>query len=181
MLEQSAAQAGLAMIPFALPLFAGPTIGAKLTVRLSSRAMLTLGLATVAVGDAVLAAVVFTGLGYWAVGVGMAIVGFATGVLNSETKKAQVIAVPAERAGLAAGIAATTRFIGITVGLAVLGAVLTAAAESNLRRLGTQVVPADSVDWHALNLRIVGGDPGGALSDLPPVIRTALHHAVSAG
>jgi hypothetical protein len=111
----------------------------------------------------------------------MAIVGFATGVLNSETTKAQVIAVPPERAGMAAGIAATTRFIGITVGLAGLGAILTAAAESSLRRLGTQAVPLDSVDWHALNLRIVGGDAGGALSDLPPAIRTALHQAVSAG
>jgi EmrB/QacA subfamily drug resistance transporter len=178
---QSAAQAGLAMVPFALPLFAGPAIGAKLAAQLSSRAMLTLGLATVAAGDAILAAVVFAGLGYWAVVVGMAIVGFATGVLNSETTKAQVIAVPPERAGMAAGIAATTRFIGITVGLAGLGAILTAAAESSLRRLGTQAVPLDSVDWHALNLRIVGGDAGGALSDLPPAIRTALHQAVSAG
>jgi EmrB/QacA subfamily drug resistance transporter len=178
---QSAAQAGLSMIPFAVPLFAGPAIGAKLAARLSSRAILTLGLVIVATGDAILSGVVFAGLGYWAIGVGMVIVGLATGVLNGETTKAQVSAVSPERAGMASGIASTTRFVGFTVGLAGLGAVLTSSAESALRRVGSRLVPSGSVDWHGLNLRIVGGDAAGALSDLPLTLRALLEHAVSVG
>ncbi|WP_345995140.1 DHA2 family efflux MFS transporter permease subunit [Sodalis praecaptivus] len=171
---QSAAQAGVAMIPFALPLLLGPSLGAVLAARL------TFGLAMLAVGDAALAVAVCAGAGYWAMMVAMAIVGLATGVLNSETTKAQVSAVPPDRAGMASGIAGTTRFIGLTVGLTGIGAILTAAAENGLRRLGTQIVSADSVDWHAVNLRIVGGDAAGALSDLPLAIRMLLGHAVRA-
>ncbi|WP_051419837.1 MFS transporter [Candidatus Sodalis pierantonius] len=178
--DQSAAQAGVAMISFALPLLVGPSLGAALAARLSGRALLTIGLAMVAVGDAVLAVAVCAEARYWAMMVGMAIVGLATGVLNSETTKAQVSAVPPDRAGMASGIAGTTRFIGLTVGLTGIGAILTAAAENGLRRLGTQVVSADSADWHAVNLRIVGGDAAGALSDLPLAIRMVLGHAVRA-
>lgn len=178
---KSAAEAGLAMIPFALPLLAGPTLGARLGTRLGSRAMLTLGLAMVAIGDAILAAVVFAGLGYGAVVFGMVIVGLATGVLNSETTKAQVVTVPSDRAGMASGIAATTRFIGITIGFAGLGAVLTTAAESKLRMLGKAVVPDSQIDWHALSLRIVGGDANSVVSDLPHLFHAEMLHVIDAG
>lgn len=174
----SAAEAGLAMIPFALPLLVGPTIGAKLGVRLSGRAVLTSGLTLLAVGNCALAVMALAESGFWAVAVGMAIVGLATGILNSETVKAQVTAVPPDRAGMASGIASTTRFIGVTFGLAGLGAILTATAESNLRRVGGQVVSIGGVDWHALTLRIVGGDAVGALANLSDSIRVVLEQPV---
>jgi EmrB/QacA subfamily drug resistance transporter len=175
---QSPAQAGLAMIPFALPLLIGPSVGGKLAARMSGRAILTIGLAIVAVGNAALATAVHAGLGYWSVTLGMVFIGFAAGILNSETAKAQIGSVPAERAGMASGIASTTRFIGIIVGLAGLGAVLAAVAENTLRTLGTQSLAGQNLDWHALNLRIVGGDAVGALSALPESVQTSLQPAV---
>ena len=174
----SPAIAGLAMIPFALPLLVGPGVGGRLASRLSSRAMLALGLTTVAVGNGLLAISVYAGLGYWGVVLSMAVIGFAAGVLNSETTKAQIAAVPPERAGMASGIAATTRFIGIIFGLAGLGAILSAVAEANLRKLGTEALGGRALDWHALNLRIVGGDAVGALSGLAPGEHAALGYAV---
>ena len=176
---QTPAGAGIAMIAFALPMFAGPTIGGKLSARHSSRAMLTFGLLTIGLGDAVVAAAVFGGAGYWPVAVGMAIIGVAVGVMNSETTKAQISSMPPERAGMASGMAGTTRFIGITFGLAGLGAILAAVAESHLRRLGSQVAANQAIDWHDLNLRVVGGDAQGALSAFPGDIRTVLEHAVN--
>jgi EmrB/QacA subfamily drug resistance transporter len=175
---QSAAHAGLAMIPFALPLFAGPAVGAKLTTHLSNRALLSVGLAGVALGDFVLAGAVMGQMGYETIAVGMFIVGLATGVLNGETTKAQVTAVPPERAGMASGIASTTRFIGFTIGLAGLGAVLASSAEKSLVKAAASHVASGSVEWHRLSLRIVGGDAQGALSDLPSNIRAVLDHAV---
>jgi len=79
---------------------------------------------------------------------------------------------------MASGIASTTRFIGIIVGLAGLGAVLAAVAENTLRTLGTQTIAGQSLDWHALNLRIVGGDAVGALSALPESVQMSLQPAV---
>jgi EmrB/QacA subfamily drug resistance transporter len=175
---QSPAVAGLAMIPFALPLLIFPTIGGKLSASMSGRALLTVGLAMVALGNAVTAGAIAIGLGYWAAGVGMFITGSGAGLLNSETAKAQIGAVPPARAGMAGGIAATTRFIGIVMGLAGLGAVLAAVAEENLRRLGMPLGADKVVDWHGLSLRIVGGDATSGLSVLPSEVQKSLEPAV---
>jgi EmrB/QacA subfamily drug resistance transporter len=182
---QSPAIAGLSMIPFALPLLIGPSVGGKLATRMSSRAILCFGLGLTALGDAIIAATILAGFGYWATAIGMFITGSSAGLLNSETAKAQVNAVPAERAGMASGISGATRFVGIISGLAGLGAVIAAVAESSLRRQGMLLVPGQVVDWHALNLRIVGGDVNGGLSVLPAEIQTvigdAVHQSVAAG
>ena len=173
-------RAGLAMIPFALPLVACPTVASRLAARMSGRALLALGLGVVALGNAVTALAITAGAGYAAVAVGMAIIGSGAGLLNGETTKVQINAVPPARAGMASGIAGTTRFVGIVLGLAVLGAVLAATAEYRLRDLGLQAAPAQAVDWHSLSLGIVGGDAGGSLSVLPAGLRSLLGPAVTA-
>jgi hypothetical protein len=173
------------MIPFALPLLIGPGVGGKLATRMSNRAILSFGLGLVASGNAIAAAAVVADLAYWAAAIGMFIIGSGAGLLNSETAKAQVSSVPRDRAGMASGLASTTRFIGIIAGVAGLGAVLAAVAEAKLRRLGRPLVPDQTVDWHDLSLRIVGGDAHGALSALSDSIRTAIgdtvHASVAAG
>jgi EmrB/QacA subfamily drug resistance transporter len=174
----SPAQAGLAMIPFALPLLIGPGVGGKLSGRMSSRAILSFGLCLIAAGDAVAGIAAFAGLGYWTAATGMLVTGCGAGLLNSETAKAQIGSVPADRAGMASGLASTTRFIGIISGVAGLGAVLSAVAESSVRRLGTPLVAGQSVDWRALSLRVIGGDAPGALSELTETTRAAISGAV---
>jgi MFS family permease len=182
---QSPAVAGLAMIPFALPLLVCPMIGGKLASRISGRALLALGLAVVALGNALTAGAVVAGLGYWAAAIGMFVTGSGAGLLNSETTKVQISAVPPARAGMASGVAATTRFVGIVVGLAVLGAMLSAVTEASLGRLGAALAQNEPLDWHALGLRIVGGDAAGALALVPNEVRTAIasvvHQSVAAG
>jgi hypothetical protein len=146
---------------------------------------LALGLAVVALGNALTAGAVVAGLGYWAAAIGMFVTGSGAGLLNSETTKVQISAVPPARAGMASGIAATTRFVGIVVGLAVLGAMLSAVTETSLRRLGTPLAPNQPLDWHALGLRIVGGDAAGALTLVPNEVRIAIasvvHQSIAAG
>ena len=181
----SPAVAGLAMIPFALPLLIGPSVGGKLAAILSSRAILSAGLGLVAVGNAIAAAAVISDLHYWAVAIGMFITGSGAGLLNSETTKAQISSVPPERAGMASGLASTTRFIGIIAGVAGLGAILAATAEGHLRRAGASLLPGQTIDWHNLSLRIVGGDAQGALASLPDQFQkplgVAVHASVAAG
>ena len=171
---QSPAMAGLAMIPFALPLLILPSVGGKLAAHFSSRAILSFGLGLAALGNAITAIAVLAGGGYGASAIGMLVIGCGAGLLNSETVKALVGAVPAERAGMASGIASTARFIGISFGLAGLGAILAAVAEGSLRRLGSPAIAGQAVDWHDLSLRIVGGDANGALSGLSSGLRTAI-------
>ena len=174
----SPAMAGVAMIPFALPLLIAPGLGGLVAERFSSRAILAVGLCLVALGNAVLAALILTGFGYGAAAIGMVVIGSGAGLLNSETVKAQVSAVPPERAGMASGIASTTRFIGISFGLAGLGAVLASVAESSLRHRGASLVSGQAIDWHGLSLKVVGGDMSGALSVLPLSLRDTMAGAI---
>jgi hypothetical protein len=71
------------------------------------------------------------------------------------------------------------------MGLAGLGAVLAAVSEASLRKLGTTLLPSQSINWHALSSRIVGGDAAGGLSALSPqtqaLIQPAVHHGVAQG
>ncbi|TDY22038.1 hypothetical protein B0G81_2308 [Paraburkholderia sp. BL6665CI2N2] len=107
------------------------------------------------------------------------ITGSGAGLLNSETTKAQISAVPPERGGMAAGIAGATRFVGIIVGLAGFGALLAASAETALIRSDTALFRNNlNVDWHSASLRIVGGDPQGGLSILPAAVRAAVQGTV---
>lgn len=181
----SPAVAGLTMLPFALPLLIGPSIGAKLSTWMGMRELLAFGLVLAALGNVAAAATAFVGLGYWAAAIGMFIMGSGAGILNSETTKAQMTLVPPERAGMASGFAATTRFAGIITGIASLGAVLAGTAESTLHRLGAALVPEQAVDWHGLSLRVVGGDASGALSAFPvelrPAIEDVVHRSIANG
>ena len=174
----SPAIAGLSMIPFALPLLTCPSIGGKLASRVSSRAILSFGLVLVAIGDAFTAAIILAGCSYWAAAIGMVIAGSGAGLLNGETTKAQISALSPDRAGMASGIAGATRFVGITIGLAGLGAVLAGVAEHNLSRIGISRVTGRAIDWHGLSLRIVGGDAIGALAGLPTDIREVIEQAL---
>ena len=174
----SPAVAGVAMIPFALPLLVMPGIGGRLAAYRPSRWVLSRSLALTALGNGLAAAAVMAGCGYWVVAVGMVVTGASAGLLNAETTKAQIAAVPPGRAGMASGIATTTRFVGINFGLAGLGTVLAGVAEGSLRGRGDALAPGQGIDWQALSLRVVGGDLVGGLSSLPPGLRAALAPAV---
>jgi EmrB/QacA subfamily drug resistance transporter len=118
------AAAGLAMLPFALPMFLTPRYGAGLASRYSGRTLLTLGLAITTGGNLILYGVTAAHQSYPVFAIGMLIAGIGAGLLNSETAKVMQGAVPAQRAGMASGISATTRFVGLLLGVAGLGAVL---------------------------------------------------------
>ncbi len=101
-----------------------------LLTRLSGRSLLTVGLTISCVGNVLFWLVARAHLPYPAFAFGMLVAGCGAGLLNGQTVKVLQGAVPPERAGMASGIASTTRFIGILVSVAVLGAIL-----SNVARL----------------------------------------------
>src|SRR5258708_33946711 len=79
---------------------------------------------TTVIGNLLLWALARFSLPYPAFLLGMLVAGAGAGLLNSETTKVMQGAVPAQRAGMASGLTAATRFIGLLVGIAALGAVL---------------------------------------------------------
>ena len=150
--------AGLAMLPFAVPLVFSPRLVTPLARRLSGRSILALGLVVIGCGDLLSAADLAWFGTYPAVALGMVVAGAGTGLLNGETTKAMIGAVPPERAGMAGGLTGTTRFVGIVAGIAVLGAVLAAGTEHQvthgLAALGVDATPGAV---HAFALRAAAG------------------------
>jgi EmrB/QacA subfamily drug resistance transporter len=153
-------KAGLLMLPLAMPPFLVPRLVARyLTHRLSGRVLLAIGLGLIGVGLLWLA-VVAARFQYASMFSGMLIAGIGAGILNGETAKVGMTAIPPERAGMAAGVGGTVRFAGLVVGFAVLGAILFAQVDATLLAL----LPVDFSDARrfAIVERIVAGDLPGA-------------------
>src|ERR1700692_4804979 len=111
------------MLPFAICMILGPRLGAVLSQRFSSTALLVLGLALIAAGN-LLTAFVARDARFVLIAFATCVTGLGAGVLNGDTQKAIMACVPAHRTGMASGISTTTRFTAIVMSVGVLGAVL---------------------------------------------------------
>jgi EmrB/QacA subfamily drug resistance transporter len=161
-LGRSPFAAGFAMLPFALAMLVFPYVGRRVGRHLTSSQVLSLGLAVVAIGNAV------TSWGAYVAApaltmFGMLVLGSGGGLLNGETQKAIMSVVPRERAGMASGVSTTSRFAGILLGFAVLSGVLATVTRNVL----TQGLCSD------------GGSCGYEQSFADAVVAGDLPHAVA--
>jgi hypothetical protein len=83
-------------------------------------------------------------------------------------------AVPAERAGMASGLASTTRFIGILIGVASLGAILSNVARNSFVA-ATRAIGLTSDAAEAAATRVISGDLAEMLKTIPAIIRDHVH------
>ncbi len=167
----SALRAGLGMLPFALPLFVVPRLAGWLATRVSARALLALGMTVVVAGDLALA-LTASSLSYPSFAVAMAIAGCGAGLLNGETTRVQLGAAPADRAGMASGVSATTRFVGLLVAIVAFGAVLSRTAALSFAPPGIE-----STGVSALAKRVIAGDVPGAVASAPEALREVVEGA----
>jgi EmrB/QacA subfamily drug resistance transporter len=176
--------AGLAMMPFALPMGLAPRYINKLATKVSGRAILTIGLAASMSGNIAFWLIARAGLSYPTFTVSMLIAGIGVGILNGQTVKILGGSVPPDRSGMASGLASTTRFIGILIAVAGLGAVLSAvtrqAFQAQSHALGLSARATD-----AAARKVAAGDIPGMLSTIAPPARELAsgiaHHAFAQG
>ncbi len=149
--------------------------GKRLARWLSTRHILSIGLAIVGSGNLALSHYALGG-NHLQVGLAMLLLGSGGGLLNGETQKAIMGTVPMDRAGMASGISTTARFSGILLGFTTLGAILATAIRH--AAAGAQV-PAAYLD------RLVAGDIAGAVGTLPapaaPAARGVAQSTYAAG
>jgi EmrB/QacA subfamily drug resistance transporter len=165
--------AGVAMIPFAIPMVAAPRVTARLAAIYSGRALLTAGLAIAMVGNILFAIFAFLHLAYYVFVASMLVAGCGAGLLNGQTVKVISGAVPENRAGMASGLASTTRFIGILVSVAVLGAILSDVANRHFVTVATRL-GLDQTAAEAAAKKVTSGDLDGMLASAPESLRAAL-------
>jgi Na+/melibiose symporter-like transporter len=168
--------AGIAMLPFALPMVLAPRFTNIAAGRYSGRTLLATGLAITAVGDVLFWLVAGAHIPYEIFVVSMLVAGAGAGLLNGQTVKVIGGAVPQERSGMASGIASTTRFIGILVSVAGMGAVMANVVhrtfESAAVRAGLSTPSAV-----AAAKRVLSGDLNELVTTFPASEAQALHAA----
>jgi EmrB/QacA subfamily drug resistance transporter len=168
--------AGFAMLPFALPMVLAPRVTSGLATRFSGRALLTVGVAITAAANVMFWAVARAQLSYDVFVGAMIVAGCGAGLLNGQTVKVLGSAVPPERAGMASGLASTTRFIGVLVSVAGMGRNASACCE-------LQVCGGRPIGWSRRRYSgcggqaVTSGDLQGMLGSVTPGARDILHTA----
>ncbi|WP_210718067.1 MFS transporter [Amycolatopsis acididurans] len=129
---QGALRAGLELLPMPVAVVIGSPLTGRLVTRVGPRVPMTAGMALLAAG---LGAFAVTGLRQPWLEIVFAVLGAGLALTAGPVVGVAVSTVPADRAGLAGGIANLARMFGAALGVAVLGAVL---ARAGLRpALGT--------------------------------------------
>lgn len=175
----SAVAAGVGMLPFALSMVIGPYIGAALGRRVSSMAVLSMGLLLIALGN-LLTALIARDERYALVALGMIVTGLGAGILNGDTQKAIMACVPPDRTGMASGISTTTRFTAIVTSVGVLGAVLAARTHTAFLAAAPLTPEVKTALDAGFMSRVLAGDTAQATASLPPAVRAALMSAAHA-
>jgi EmrB/QacA subfamily drug resistance transporter len=122
----SALVSTLALMPMAVLMMAAAGLAPRLAARIGSRATMAAGIALGGIGLALMAVLVSVDGGYRSILPGMVAMGLGMGLSMTPSTEAITASLPRERQGVASALNDVTRELGSALGVALLGAVLTA-------------------------------------------------------
>ena len=171
-LGYSAQDAGLRLAIISGAQFVTATLAGRVSERVPARWLIGPGLLFVGIGLVVMAGL--SGGSSWTHLIpGFIVAGLGGGLVNPPLASTAIGVVPPHQAGMASGVSATFRQIGIATGIAALGSIFTAAMQHNL---------AHSPPVAASAPRIVAlvrqGEIGRLFASTPPAARGQLAAAV---
>lgn len=139
----SALYAGLHMVPMAAVMAVGAVASSRMLARRGGRLPTLVAGAAIAVGGLLLSGITTS----WStpqIIIAFSVFGLGSGMVNAPITQAAVSGMPFSQAGVASGIASTSRQIGTSLGVAVTGSILAANLHGPLQ---TGFVPASHADW----------------------------------
>jgi predicted MFS family arabinose efflux permease len=173
----SAIGVGLSTLPLAGAAFLVSWQAGRVLHRLPPGRVIAAGLAFVALGSFINAALLHGAATWPALMAGFTLIGAGTGLAVPTLTAAAMSSVPPDRGGIASGTVNTARQLGFAIGIALLGAAFTAGAAASLT---TGTVPDADAAATALSAgqaaNLIGD--AGASSD---TLLAALHDAALAG
>jgi len=138
-------EAGVRTVPFAMFTGAAAPVSAKLAHRFGTKRVVAVGLFSMSVGFAWTANVAIDS-SYWMIVGQMFFMGGGLGLVNAPATEAIMGSLPPEKAGVGSAVNDTTRELGGTLGVAVVGSLFASLYASKLGDLLTpSPVPADAV------------------------------------
>jgi EmrB/QacA subfamily drug resistance transporter len=141
--NMSALIAGLHMVPMAAVMAVGAVSSSRLLARWGGRLPTLIAGAGIAAGGLLLTGIT-TSWSTLHIVVAFSVFGLGSGMVNAPITQAAVSGMPFAQAGVASGIASTSRQIGTSLGVAISGSILAANLHGPLR---ARFVPASHASW----------------------------------
>jgi len=133
---------GVHLLPVATSVGIASVLGTRLAVRFGTKLVVTAGLVMVAAFYAWVAAVVAPATGYGTIAAQMVLYGFGMGLTSAPATEAIMGVVPRAKAGVGSAVNDTTRLLGGTLGVAIIGSVYASLYSSRLSEQLPARVPA---------------------------------------
>jgi len=168
-LDYTPLEAGVRMLPIAAGLIVGGPISAKLAGRFGTRAVVAAGLTTVA-GALFLLSGAGVDSGYSLVAASLVMLGLGMGATMAPATESIMSSVPLNHAGVGSAMNDTVRMVGGTLGVAILGSLLSSSyggeMEPAVKSLPDSAAGAasDSVGHAGVVADRIGGSAGAALN-----------------
>ncbi len=176
---------GVHLLPVALSVGAGSVAGTQLAVRAGTKLIVTLGLVAMAAFYGWVAAVVTAGTSYGIISVQMVLYGLGMGLTSAPATESIMGAVSRRQAGVGSAVNDTTRLLGGTLGVAVIGSIYASLYGSRLTANLPAVLPrgASAVAHSSLGAAyaVAGQVPGALGQAVRNAATNAFLHGLSVG
>jgi predicted MFS family arabinose efflux permease len=168
---------GVRLLPVAVSVGAGSVAGTQLAVRAGTKLVVTAGLVAMAGFYGWVAATSSATLAYGIIAAQMVVYGLGLGLTSAPATESIMGAIPRTKAGVGSAVNDSTRLIGGTLGVAVLGSVYASVYASRLAATMPAAVPAPAaaIAHQSVGAAYVVADKIAALGH--PALGLALHHA----
>ncbi|NLU80987.1 MFS transporter [Micromonospora sp. HNM0581] len=171
-LDWSGLRSTLALMPMAVMMMLASGLAPRVAARAGARATMAAGILLGGAGLALMAILVSVDGGYPAILPGMLAMGLGLGLAQTPSTEAITSALPRERQGVASALNDVTREFGTALGVALLGAVLTAGYRNAINgRLDT--IPTDTADTAREGIANAIDTADTAGTQAPALIRAA--------
>jgi EmrB/QacA subfamily drug resistance transporter len=183
----SALHATVGMLPMAVLMMASSVLAPRVAQRAGNRPTMALGVALVTAGLVLMASLITVDGGYLTVLPGILTLGFGMGLAMTPSTEAITSSLPRAKQGLASALNDVTREFGTAIGVALLGAVLTAGYRSAIepQLVGVPDDVAGPVRDGLANAVAAAGDRGDSSIAIVDAARQAFvdgwQHAMWAG
>jgi EmrB/QacA subfamily drug resistance transporter len=168
---------GVRLLPVALSVGVGSVAGTQLAVRAGTKLVVTTGLVAMAGFYGWVAATIGATLAYGVIAAQMVVYGLGLGLTSAPATESIMGAIPAAKAGVGSAINDSTRLIGGTLGVAVLGSVYASVYASRLTASMPAAVPGPvaAIAHQSVGAAYVAAGKIAALGH--PALGHALQHA----
>jgi hypothetical protein len=170
---------GVRLLPVALAVGAGSVAGTQLAVRAGTKLVVTTGLVAMAGFYAWVAVTISATLAYGIIAAQMVIYGLGLGLTSAPATASIMGAIPRAKAGVGSAVNDSTRLVGGTLGVAVVGSVYASVYASRLAATIPAAVPAPvaAIARQSVGAAYVAAGKIAALGH--PALGLALQHAAT--